>query len=135
MRDEVFHVGGQVGNKLRSIFIEDELYWLMVDVLRARGYHKAMSHGSRAVAEQVSADHREQVWILEAGTERPKAVWVVSAAGRRELADLYPRQTRTSPVRRARRKRPTSAGSDCSPPRKPMPGFLPLPTDDDTEES
>lgn len=121
MRDEVFRVrsGPELG-KQRSVFIEDEPHWLMLDVVRSRGYDRATKAGPRTVALQVSADNRELVWILEPGSLRPKALWVVSAAGRSELHDLYPQ--------RQQRKRRTSPRGKTG----PMPGFLPRLT---TEES
>lgn len=123
MRDQVFHLG-----KSRSLHLEDmdELYWLVVDVMRARGYGSLVKVGDAPTARLVSANNRERVWVLESDEDRPRARWAVNATGRGELHDLYPKRAGA----RRRRRYVRTTGSDCTPPRRSVPGFQRLSDDD-----
>ncbi|MGW3640483.1 hypothetical protein [Streptomyces sp. NPDC005143] len=121
MRDEVFRSG-------HALYIEDEPYWLLRDVMEKRGYGYLVKRDTNLTVTHVSPNNRERVWSLAVGEERPRAAWAVNAAGRSELHDRYPKRT----LPRRRRVHARVTGSDCSPPRRPIPGFNQRPTELDT---
>lgn len=102
MRDEVFRIG-----KSSSLFIEDEPYWLVQEVMQKRGYGYLVKSGTESTARLVSADNRERIWLLEPGRDRPRAAWAVNEAGRSELHEMYPRRTQVQRRRRRRSPLPT----------------------------